>query len=410
MPQRSREQVLRSLHLRLTASWTLAWLLCVATLCIVAISVHARLSQLDFESRMQLRATAIYGLTWFDERGAFHDEVLRKEPGVLDAGSDVWVIAPGPPDRILLQPGQPRFDPASPTALAASVLRRGDFAEDGRDRRGRSYRLQAKLTYDHADRPIAAILVLADPGARDAAQAAFVRWTLLAVAVLAAVGVLVGNALARRSLRPVVQSFEMQERFIAAAAHELRTPVAGLLALCESADAGEAPPTQTLGRVNRIAAQTAGLVDKLLLLARLDSANAQLANEQVRLDLLVEAVLPEDGSVSLDACESVIRADPRLVQIAVRNLVENALAHAAADGTREPIAVTVRDRTVVVEDRGSGFPAELMQRLTEPFVARAASPGSGLGLSIVQHIAQLHGGRLRLENRAGGGARAILQL
>lgn len=412
---RPREQMLRRLHLRLTAIWTAAWLLCVIVLCAVAIATHARLAQLDLASSARLRATAVYGLTWFDADGRFHDALLRKEPGVLDAGSDIWVIGEGPPPRVLLRPERPRFDLAEPFALAGAVIRGGgDLSREGRDRQGRAYLLQAKLTYDDHDRPIATILVLADPSARDATHAAFVRWTLLIAAGLGAFGILVGHGLSRRSLRPAIDSFAQQERFIAAAAHELRTPVARLQALCESAHDGGEPPARVLAKVERVATQTAGLVDQLLLLARLDAAASPLNKEPVRLDLLVEAILPEDARIVFHADESVVDADLRLVQTAVRNLIDNALLHGAtdsADGHAEaPLEVSVRGRSVIVEDRGRGFPADRLQRLREPFVTGPASRGSGLGLAIVQHIAQLHGGELRLENRAGGGARAELAL
>lgn len=408
---RRREQVLRRLHLRLTAIWTAAWLLCVIVLCGVAIATHARLTQLDLASNLRLRATAVYGLTWFDADGRFHDEVLRKEPGVIDGGSDIWVIGKGPPPQVLLRPEHPRFDLAEPFALADTVIRGGDdLASEGRDRRGRAYLLQAKVTYDDRDRPIAAILVLADPSARDATHAAFVRWTLLIAAALAAFGILVGHVLSRRSLRPAIASFEQQERFIAAAAHELRTPVARLQALCESAHDGREPPAQVLTKVERVATQTAGLVDQLLLLARLDAAATPVNREPVRLDLLVEAILPEEREIVFHGEESVVNVDLRLVQTAVRNLIDNALLHAATDAASGPITVTVSGRKVIVEDRGPGFPETLLQRIREPFVTGPGSRGSGLGLSIVQHIAQLHGGQLRLENRAGGGARAELAL
>ncbi|MGH8081495.1 MAG: sensor histidine kinase, partial [Lysobacter sp.] len=389
MVSRRRDRNLRRLHLRLTLGWAAAWLLCIAALCGVAIATHSRLSRLDFESAMQLRATAVYGLTWFDERGVFHSDLLRKEPGVLDDDIDIWVIAPGAPDRTLLAPQRPRFDLGPRFAQArAWVAGARDFAEEGRDARGRPYRLQVKVTYDDNDRPRAAILVVADPSLRDAAHARFVRNTLLIVAALAVVGLLIGNALARRSLRPVVQSFEMQERFIAAAAHELRAPVANLRALCESAEAGDETAQNALARAGKIALQASELVDKLLLLARLDSAGTRLMKEPVRLDLLVEAVLPEDGSVELDAQESVVLADPVLTQSAIRNLVENALAHGRRQRADAPVKVTVRAGSVTVEDEGPGFPATLMQTIAEPFVASAESRGAGLGLSIVQHIAQ----------------------
>lgn len=408
---RRREQVLRRLHLRLTAVWTVAWLLCVVALCSVAIATHSRLAQLDLASSARLRATAVYGLTWFDGDGRFHDEVLRKEPDVIDSGGDIWVIGKGPPPKVLLRPQRPRFDLAEPFALAEAVIAGGrDIANEGHDRRGRAYLLQAKVTYDDRDRAIAAILVLADPGARDAAHAAFVRWTLAIAAGLAAFGILVGHVLSRRSLRPAIASFEQQERFIAAAAHELRTPVARLLALCESAQDGRESPAQVLAKVERVTTQTAGLVDQLLLLARLDAVDAPVHKEPVRLDLLVEAILPDDRPIAFHAAESVVNADLRLVQTAVRNLIDNALLHATPDTGDEPISVTVSGRRVIVEDRGPGFPESLLQRIREPFVTGPASRGSGLGLSIVQHIAQLHGGELRLENRAGGGARVELSL
>ncbi|MGO1072502.1 sensor histidine kinase [Lysobacter sp. CA199] len=408
---RGREQLLRRLHLRLTAIWTLAWLLCVAALCTVAIVTHARLTQLDLASNLRLRATAVYGLTWFDSAGKFHDTLLRKEPGLLDGDADIWVIGLGPPPSVLLRPQRPRFDLAEPFSLAETVVRGGrDLAQEGRDRHGRAYRLQAKPTYDDQDRPIATILVLADSSARDASQAAFVRWTLLIAAGFAAFGIVIGHVLSRRSLRPAIASFEQQERFIAAAAHEMRTPVARLQALCESAHDGQQTPAQVLARVERVVGQTAGLVDKLLLLARLDAAASPVNKEPVRLDLLVEAVLPDDHEIVFHASQSVVDADVRLIQTAVRNLIENALVHAARQAGGEPVAVTVSANKVTVEDRGPGFPEALLKRIHEPFVAGPGSPGTGLGLSIVQHIAQLHGGQLRLENREGGGARVELIL
>ncbi|QQQ01913.1 sensor histidine kinase [Lysobacter enzymogenes] len=408
---RARERLLRGLHLRLSAVWTLAWLLCVAALCAVAIATHARLAQLDLASSLRLRATAVYGLTWFDAQGRFHDETARKEPGLLDADADVWVIGNGEPAKVLLAPKRPRFDLADPFASADAALRDGpEGALEGRDRGGRPYLLQAKETYDERDRPVATILVLADPAARDAAQAAFVRHTLLIALGFALFGVLVGHWLSRRSLRPAIASFEQQERFLAAAAHELRTPVARLQALCETAHDGREPAAQVLAKVERVAAQTAGLVDKLLLLARLDASAAPASKEPVRLDLLVEAILPEDREIEFHAAESVVNADVRLIQTAVRNLIENALVHSVRTGAAASVSVMVEAGKVIVEDRGPGFPADLLARLREPFVSGPGSPGSGLGLSIVQHVAQLHGGELRLSNRPGGGARAELVL
>ncbi|MFK3650393.1 sensor histidine kinase [Lysobacter enzymogenes] len=406
----ARDRVLRRLHLRLTAIWTAAWLLCVGALCAVAILTHAQLTQLDLVSNLRLRATAVYGLTWFDAQGRFHAEQARREPGLLDGDADIWVVGYGDP-KFLLKPERSRFEFPDAMEVFAPALRGGpEVTLEGRDVQGIPYLLVSKETYDDQDRPVATIVVLANRAAHDATQAAFVRRTLALALGFALFGILVGHWLSRRSLRPAIASFEQQERFLAAAAHELRTPVARLQALCETAHDGREPAGQVLGKVERVAGQTAGLVDKLLLLARLDAAATPAAKEPVRLDLLVEAVIPEDEAVEFHAVQSIIDADVRLVQTAVRNLIENALVHAAKTAHAGPVIVTVEPGKVIVEDRGPGFPDGSLAHVREPFVSGPGSPGSGLGLSIVQHIAQLHGGELRLSNRPDGGARVELVL
>ena len=234
---------------------------------------------------------------------------------------------------------------------------------------------------------------------RRVSSARWPSWT----AALAAAGVLIGASLARRTLRPVLDSIEQRERFLAAAAHELRTPVASLGAVCASARAGDEPPDEALDRIAGLVEGMTGEVEQLLLFARLD-AGPGLDRKPVRLDLLAEAALPEEG-VELHASETVIEADPALVEVAVRNLVENARTHGAP-----PIQVTVGDGRVSIDDAGPGIDPELRTRATEPFEKSPASTGAGLGLAIVHLVAELHGGALRLEDRPGGGTRAVLDL
>ncbi len=398
---------LRRLYLEQTLGWAAAWLVGIAVLFAVAVATHGRLSRQDLDAELSLSAIAIYGLTWLDDAGVFHDEVARREPGLLDGPFDVWVIEPGERATVHLAPGQPRFRIESLEAVAAAVVEsEEDHFGDGLDSDGTRYRLHGIATYDDDDRARAAILVAADPEPWRAAHARFIRETALVVLGLAVAGLLVGALLSRRALQPVLVSLEQQQRFLAAAAHELRTPVAGLQAVCESASAGDETADEALARVSRLVGRTGVLVDELLLLARLDSA-AALGNKQpVRPDLPVEAVLPEDGSVQLDAAEAIVEADPALLETALRNLVENACVHGDGAGVR----VTVRDGEVVVEDGGPGFTRDLLERAAEPFVARSGSPGTGLGLAIVRLIAQRHGGRLILENCAGGGARVTLRM
>ncbi len=416
----ARGRGLRRLYVEQALGWTVAWLIGVATLFGVAVATHGRLSRRDLDAELGLTATAIYGLTWLEADGTFHAEMAAREPGLLDGPFDVWVIDPGEPVTTLLAPSEPRFRIQSLEAIAAGIVEsEEDDLRDGLDALDRPFRLHGTVTYDDADRARAAILVAADPRPWRAAHSRFVRETALVVLALSAAGLLVGAALSRRALRPVLAAVEQQGRFLAAAAHELRTPVASLRAVCESAAAGGEAPGEALARVSRLVGQTGRLVEELLLLARLDSAAALGHRQPVRLDLLAEATLPEDGSVRLEAVESIVEADPALLETALRNLVENARIHGATAGGAAEVRVTVRNGEVAVEDDGPGFPRrgtngespdDLLKRGTEAFVAGPGSPGTGFGLAIVRLIAERHGGRLTLENRASGGARVTLSI
>ncbi len=168
MPRDSGERAggrrLRRLYVEQTLGWAAAWLIGIASLFAVAVATHGRLSEQDLDAELSLSAIAIYGLTWLDDDGSFHDEVARREPGLLDGPFDVWVIEPGEPATVHVAPGEPRFRIESLEAVAATVVEsEEDHFGDGLDATGVSYRLHATATYDDDDRARAAILVAADP-------------------------------------------------------------------------------------------------------------------------------------------------------------------------------------------------------------------------------------------------------
>jgi signal transduction histidine kinase len=129
------------------------------------------------------------------------------------------------------------------------------------------------------------------------------------------------------------------------------------------------------------------------------------AEEAARVDAAVDA--PADGQPL-----SVV-ADERLVRRALRNLLENARRYGG-----DEVSVVVRRQAGQVQiqvcDRGPGVPAELRERIFEPFYRLPGhaekSGGVGLGLSLVKQIAQRHGGSVRCEPRPGGGSCFILAL
>ncbi len=209
-----------------------------------------------------------------------------------------------------------------------------------------------------------------------------------------------------------------QRSFVADAAHELRSPLASLQAQLEVAQRlGESPATDDLrAEVLRMS----GLVEDLLVLARLDAEVAPTAGRE---DIDVPALLAEVGQHYTDARVPVsVRWTEQLVvhghrdelHRALANLVDNAVRHAS--GVVELSARSEGPAVVVsVDDDGTGIPEPERERVFERFTrldeARARDQGgSGLGLAIVQELVRRSDGDIRLRDAAGGGLSAQLVL
>jgi two-component system, OmpR family, sensor histidine kinase QseC len=208
-------------------------------------------------------------------------------------------------------------------------------------------------------------------------------------------------------------TLESERRFTSHAAHELRTPIAAIRAQAESAtEAQDAQDRQrALGQVVTACDRLSRVVTQLLTLARVDEEPQPAAATDCRLDEVAARVVAELAPGALDrgveieldsAGEARIAADPVLVEILVRNLIDNAVAYA---GRGSHVAVSiVRDPSGVVlavTDDGPALSEEDIVQLGRPFFrgARALAPGTGLGLSIVGRIAE----RSRAEVRYGRG-------
>jgi signal transduction histidine kinase len=119
-----------------------------------------------------------------------------------------------------------------------------------------------------------------------------------------------------------------------------------------------------------------------------------------------------DGvAVRVEGEEAVLRGDPQLLERAVRNLLHNAAQAEREAGRRGPIEISILQEAegieIAIEDRGPGLPEEIRARLFHPF-ATGRRGGVGLGLALAHRIVVLHGGRIRLDDRPGGGTRAVL--
>jgi signal transduction histidine kinase len=221
-------------------------------------------------------------------------------------------------------------------------------------------------------------------------------------------------------------AFDAQRHFVANASHELRTPLAVIRTELEvtlsDTEADEAE-LRRMGEVVRDATHRAEqLVGSLLLLARTDGAGV-VANEPVDLAVVVgsawRAVSSEAEQQRLRAefhtASAVVTADPALVERVAGNLLENAVRHNVEGGWIE-VLTQAGPRWSVLRVRSSGGlidPATVTE-LFEPFrrsgVARTASSGAGLGLSIVRAAVQAHGGTVAAEPVVGGGLAVTVHL
>lgn len=218
-------------------------------------------------------------------------------------------------------------------------------------------------------------------------------------------------------------AFLIQRRFLRDASHELRTPIAivrghlELLASGEIRDRAEVEEVLALltGELDRMSR----FVDDLLVLARAEQPGF-LELETVRLDLLADEVLAKarglaDRRWAFDgiARRSIVADHQRLTQ-AVLNLVENAVAH-TEDGDEIAVGLVVDGPSarIWVRDSGEGIPAEELEGIFNPFQRGSASrgrEGAGLGLSIVQAIAEAHHGRVEIDSELGHGTRVTIVL
>lgn len=209
---------------------------------------------------------------------------------------------------------------------------------------------------------------------------------------------------------------DRQRRFIADAAHELRTPITALGLQAENIDLADIPE-RARDRVVSLKngmTRTKRLLEQLLTLARQDEQQT-ITLEIVSLDAMTKGIvadfLPNAAARDIDlgfrlAEQVSIKAEPFSLMLAVRNLVENALKFTPNGGTID-VDVTQEGENAIlrIEDNGPGVPAEDLPRLFEPFFRgnQPAGEGSGLGLSIAKRVIDHLQGSIKVENVSGTG-------
>ncbi|SOE31109.1 sensor histidine kinase [Streptomyces sp. OK228] len=224
----------------------------------------------------------------------------------------------------------------------------------------------------------------------------------------------------RRGEEEMRRSEERMRRFLADASHELRTPLASIAGYAELMNRGteRIEPTLAWRRVSAESARMTGLVEDLLLLARLDEGRPLHAAEVDLAALVAEAVWDARAAgdthnwqlaLLLDTPALVVGDEARLHQV-VANLLANARVHTPV-GTTVIASVEATEAACVirVRDDGPGIPQHLLpsvfERFTRGDLSRArggpTEGGSGLGLAIVEAVTVAHGGRIHVESAPG---------
>ncbi|HTI99759.1 MAG TPA: HAMP domain-containing sensor histidine kinase [Dongiaceae bacterium] len=262
------------------------------------------------------------------------------------------------------------------------------------------------------------------------------RTLLVGALILAASGAaLAGLFATHRAFRRQQELNRLQSNFVSSVSHELRAPIAAVRLMAENLEGGKIPerPQQQeyFGFIVQECRRLSSLIENVLDFSRIEQGRKQYEFEPADLAGLVQTTVQllrpyaaEKGVVLEIAPASLARlewkVDARAIQQALVNLLDNAIKHSAPQQT---VTVTLECLTtatptrvrLIVADQGPGIPAAEQEKIFERFYRRGSelrreTQGVGIGLSLVRHIAQAHGGHAGVESEVGQGSRFWLEL
>ena len=221
---------------------------------------------------------------------------------------------------------------------------------------------------------------------------------------------------------------EVRRDFVANISHELKTPIGAVGLLAEALQAASDEPDQVrrfAKRLTKEADRLARITQEIIELSRLQAADALTSPKVVEIDHVValaidqNRVSAESGRVTIVSggdTGAEVYGDGPLLAVALHNLIANAIQY-SPKGSRVGVGVSNADGIVeiAVTDQGIGIPDEELDRVFERFFridpARSRhTGGSGLGLSIVKHVVQNHGGDIRVWSQPGNGSTFTIRL
>lgn len=289
----------------------------------------------------------------------------------------------------------------------------------GSDPSFRSYSLDGSETYLAYIRPKVdgqGWVTLADTSGRDDELGRLSHTTWLLAGGLLVACAFFGWLLSGLALTPVKRMLADQQGFLADAAHEMRTPLAVIMASSSQALSRQRSSEEyvrSLSEIRSAAERASTGVNEMLDLVRFESGQMMPRIAPLRLDLLAEevaaAVRADDSEIIAELGGSVVvDADMALLRQAVENVVRNAARRAPHVVLRTH--VDGRDGVIEVSDDGPGFDPATLGRVFERYQRGDRRGEAGIGLAIVRAIAVAHGGTATAGNRDEGGAVVSLRV
>lgn len=253
---------------------------------------------------------------------------------------------------------------------------------------------------------------------------------LILGAVLAAVA---GLLAARRAFRRQLQLNEEKSNFVSSVSHELRAPIASVRLMAENLARGKLSSPERQGEYFHFIMQEcrrlSSLIENVLDFSRIEQGRKQYEFEPSNLVALTETTVKlmapyaAEKGVRLEYIPALrtpiaeLKVDGRALQQALVNLIDNAVKHSPQG---ETVTVGMEGETggavlLYVADHGPGIPAVEHEKIFERFYRlgselRRETQGVGIGLSVVKHIVEAHGGRIRVRSEPGEGSRFTIEL
>lgn len=265
---------------------------------------------------------------------------------------------------------------------------------------------------------------LRDPRAL-AIEASRSRRLLGGLAIAGASLALLGAALTVARLRRERRSAALRTDFVSTVSHELRTPIASIRMLSELLEQRRVEASEQPELFAAIAGESRRMgetVERLLGFGRLAAGRSVARRSRLDVVALTRAAIDEhrarfpDASIALDAPTALeAEADADQLRLSIDNLLANARKYAPESACEVRVRGVGAGVELRVIDHGPGVPARDRKRIFRPFErgdARlsAATEGSGIGLSLVEHVARAHDGRVRVEETPGGGATFVVEI